>query len=155
MSDAAKKAKASSVRSRLRNLAREQKRPFDLLVQRYAIERSRYLVVAEKYEAMVKLGEGNSRMKDFYDLWLIARTFDLEPATLREAITHTFARRQTALPASRPVALSPTFSDSPIKQQQWKAFTTKAKVANEVPDLAQVCDVIWALLEHATTRTHG
>ncbi|MFU8806910.1 MAG: nucleotidyl transferase AbiEii/AbiGii toxin family protein, partial [Bradymonadaceae bacterium] len=35
-------AKASSVRSRLRNLAREQKRPFDLLVQRYAIERLLY-----------------------------------------------------------------------------------------------------------------
>jgi len=30
-------------------------------------------VIAEKFEAMIRLGEINSRMKDFYDIWLLSR----------------------------------------------------------------------------------
>jgi len=38
----------------------------------------RYTLVAEKLEAMVKLGLANSRMKDFYDIWLLSRLFSFE-----------------------------------------------------------------------------
>jgi hypothetical protein len=107
---------------------------------------SRYVVVAEKYEAMVKLGEVNSRMKDFYDLWLMAGMFDFDPTLLREAITNTFAQRQTPLPVSRPQALMPAFHGNPIKQQQWKAFTLKAKLIGDAPHLPEVCEVIWRLV---------
>jgi hypothetical protein len=65
-------------------------------------------VVAEKFEALVALGIVNTRIKDFYDLWLIAQTFRLERAILADAVTRTFARRQT----DRPVGIPPGLSDA-------------------------------------------
>ena len=58
----------------------------------------RETVVAEKFQAMVMLGIANSRMKDFYDLWTLARQFEFDGQVLSEAIRATFDRRQTPLP---------------------------------------------------------
>ncbi len=58
----------------------------------------RETVVAEKLEAMVKLGIANSRMKDFYDMEVLSRTFSFDGKSLREAIHNTFERRGTELP---------------------------------------------------------
>ena len=70
-----------------------------------------YSVISEKYQAMVMLGQANSRMKDFFDLAVIARRTELNGATLATAIAATFARRQTALPTERPMALTKQFSE--------------------------------------------
>ncbi len=80
---------------------------------------SRESSIAEKLEAMVKLGVLNSRMKDFYDIWLLARLFDFDGAILAEAIRRTFEHRGTQLPSE-----IEAFSDSFIysKQGQWTAF---------------------------------
>ena len=59
----------------------------------------RETVVAEKLETAVSLGMQNSRMKDFYDLWTMAREFEFEGAVLSHAIRNTFDRRKTAIPA--------------------------------------------------------
>lgn len=67
----------------------------------------------------MKLGELNSRMKDFYDIWLLSRQFDFEGATLAEAIRLTFDHRGTALP-NEVVAFSQAFIDA--RQVQWTAF---------------------------------
>ena len=85
-----------------------------------------YTVIAEKLHAMVVLGMNNSRMKDFFDLAVIARTSELDGVTLVSAIRATFARRNTSVPTSIPTALTTEFSSSPIKAQQWQAFVTKA-----------------------------
>lgn len=85
-----------------------------------------HTVIADKLHAMVVLGMNNSRMKDFFDLAVIARTSELDGGTLVDAIRATFARRGTPLPTSAPVALTTEFSASPIKAQQWRAFVTKA-----------------------------
>lgn len=87
-----------------------------------------YSVIAEKYQAMVMLGRANSRMKDFFDLAVIARRTALDGATLASAIAATFARRQTALPAERPLALTQQFGDDPAKQRQWRAFLGKNRI---------------------------
>lgn len=87
-----------------------------------------YTVIAEKYQAMVMLGQANSRMKDFFDLAFIARRTELDGATLATAIAATFARRQTALPAERPLALTQQFSDDPAKLRQWRAFLGKNSI---------------------------
>ena len=63
-------------------------------------------VVAEKTEAIVSLGIGNTRMKDFHDLWMIAQTLTFEFGTLTDAIQQTFERRRTSLPEQLPVGLS-------------------------------------------------
>ncbi len=74
-----------------------------------------HTVVAEKFEAMVKLGIANTRMKDFHDIWFVARRFEFDGPTLRKAIDATFARRQTNLPPLLE-ALTAAFADDPSKQ---------------------------------------
>ncbi len=59
---------------------------------------SRESAIAEKFETMAKLGVLNSRMKDFFDLWLVARLFDFDAKTLTTAIQKTFTRRETEIP---------------------------------------------------------
>jgi predicted nucleotidyltransferase component of viral defense system len=83
-------------------------------------------VVAEKFEAIVKLGMANSRMKDFYDLWVMAGRFEFAGSVFAEALSATFARRKTVLPAFPPLAFTPEFSASPAKQTQWRAFLRKS-----------------------------
>jgi len=80
---------------------------------------SRESAIAEKFEAMVSLGALNSRMKDFYDIWLLSRQFDFVGNDLAEAITLTFRQRETILPADIE-AFSKDFAEA--KQNQWAAF---------------------------------
>lgn len=82
--------------------------------------------MAEKFEALIKLGMANSRMKDFYDLWVMSERFEFRSPVLAEALAATFERRQTVLPASRPLALAPEFSASRAKQTQRGAFLRKS-----------------------------
>jgi predicted nucleotidyltransferase component of viral defense system len=84
---------------------------------------ARETVVAEKFQAMVALGRANSRMKDFYDIWLLSKSFTFETDRLARAIAATFARRHTAIPTQIPDALTPDFAADPLKQRQWAAFT--------------------------------
>ncbi len=88
-------------------------------------------VVAEKFEALVTLGMTNSRLKDFYDLWLIAQTFEFRRSSLVDAVQRTFARRGTALPADTPVGLSAEFAAT--WAGQWQAFLARERMA-AVPD---------------------
>jgi predicted nucleotidyltransferase component of viral defense system len=102
---------------------------------------ARETVIAEKFQAMVALGRANSRMKDFYDIWVLSRSFSFEGDRLARAIAATFARRETAIPAERPEALTPAFADDGQKQQQWRAFTedlsqTPGRLAEVVEDIA-------------------
>jgi predicted nucleotidyltransferase component of viral defense system len=78
-------------------------------------------VVAEKFEAMVSLGSINTRMKDFYDIWLLSRERDFEGRVLREAIVKTFQKRSTAV-VSDPVSLGSSFVTSESTQRLWTAF---------------------------------
>jgi len=80
---------------------------------------SRESSIAEKFETMVKLGVLNSRMKDFYDIWLLSRQFDFDGARLSEAIRLTFGQRDTELPAKVEI-FTESFIDE--KQVQWAAF---------------------------------
>ncbi len=63
-------------------------------------------VIAEKFNAMIVLGMANSRMKDYFDIWMLSRNFTIEADVLREAIRQTFEKRHTELPLDEPIALS-------------------------------------------------
>lgn len=65
----------------------------------------REVVVAEKFQAIVVLGIANSRMKDFFDLWMLASVFDFEGLRLSRAIKATFERRKTPLPSASPLGI--------------------------------------------------
>ena len=88
--------------------------------------------VAEKYQAMVKLGALNSRMKDFYDIWFLSCTFDFKGEILAEAIEKTFEKRKT--PVNMDAALfDPSFGRDGDKNVQWQGFIRKTKLIG-VPD---------------------
>jgi hypothetical protein len=85
----------------------------------------RYTVVAEKLEALTSLGMLNSRMKDFFDLWVLAKHSDFDGSVLLLAVTATFERRRTAVPQGLPIGLSDEFINDDKKGKQWQAFLRK------------------------------
>jgi len=101
--------------------------------------------IAEKLQAMVTLGELNSRMKDFYDIWLLSRHFDFDGATLARAIASTFAARGTDIPQS-PVALTAPFAESDAKRAQWQAFLRRNRLDGVPADFPEVVAALAAFL---------
>lgn len=85
----------------------------------------RYTVVAEKVETLVTLGMANSRMKDYFDLWLLQQEGGLDPDILRSALGATFNRRARPMPVRLPMGLSDDFANDVQKQRQWQAFLKK------------------------------
>ena len=77
-------------------------------------------VIAEKFNAMVTLGIANSRLKDFYDLWLISRTFEFDRAGLFAAIQRTFNRLDTPVPTALPTGLTDQYAEQ--WDARWKAY---------------------------------
>ena len=98
----------------------------------------RYTLVAEKLEAIVKLGLANSRMKDFYDIWLISKLFSFEGNVLRNALENTFERRRTVFPVATPFAFTSAFYEDHQKLVQWHGFIKKSKPDIPVGDLSAV-----------------
>jgi len=94
--------------------------------------------VAEKLQAIVALGIANSRMKDFFDLLVLARDFSFEGGILTEAIEATFERRRTEIPSEEPLAFTDEFGRDEIKTVQWKAFIRKSGLDLEKPELPNV-----------------
>ena len=107
----------------------------------------KYTVVAEKLHAICLLGMTNSRMKDYFDLWVLLTEEDLAPDELRRAVEATFARRRLAMPADLPIGLSDAFAQDPNKQRQWAAFFKKNGLApRELAEVvARLRDVFLAL----------
>lgn len=97
--------------------------------------------IAEKFHAMVILDMVNTRMKDFYDIWLLLTTLDFDNAVLREAIRRTFEKRDTPLPEDTPVALTDAFTEDQTKKLQWRAFLRKNRLDADL-ELATVAKII-------------
>jgi len=116
-----------------------------------------YTVIAEKYHAMVMLGPANSRMKDFFDLAVIARRTELDGATLAAAIGATFTRRQTALPNERPLALTRGFSEDATKLRQWQAFLNRNRIeaASLGETVALLENLLWPPTEVAAANSQA
>jgi len=83
-------------------------------------------VVAEKLEAIIVLGDRNSRIKDFFDLHHLAGRFQFDRVTLTEALRRTFARRRTPVPAEEPIGLTPTYWENASRAPQVRAFARRA-----------------------------
>lgn len=105
-----------------------------------------YTVVAEKFEAMVKLGTANTRMKDFHDVWFLAQRFEFDGPTLRKAIVATFARRRTLLPPA-PEPFTDVFANDPTKQAQWSAFLRRNGLTEITNQFSEVVAVLRKFIE--------
>lgn len=101
----------------------------------------REAVVAEKLEAMVSLGVTNSRIKDFYDVQMLASRFAFEGPALTQAVRATFLRRRTPFPAGTPLVLTRQFRAAPERQTQWRAFLRKGRL-DAPPDAGELADLL-------------
>jgi hypothetical protein len=102
--------------------------------------------IAEKFQAMVKLGVLNSRMKDFYDIWVLSRTFDFQGNILAEAVEKTFEKRKT--PVTLHAALfDPSFGKDGDKNIQWQSFIRKTKLLNAPESFEKVIGAVTLFLE--------
>ena len=99
-------------------------------------------VIAEKFHAMVTLGIANSRMKDFYDLYVLASRFAFDGAILVKAVRATFKRRKTTVPPVTPVALSDEFGSDSVKNIQWNAFVRKSGIEQKAPDFLTLLSIL-------------
>jgi hypothetical protein len=109
----------------------------------------KYTVVAEKFHAVCLLGMANTRMKDYFDLWVLLTEGSLEAAEMRRAVDATFARRQLVMPNSLPSGLSDAFAQDPAKQRQWAAFLQR----NQLGDLDLATVVVRLRSEFQKLRT--
>ena len=101
------------------------------------------VTIAEKFEAMVKLGLANSRMKDYYDVWYLATHRQFERERLRQAVRATFARRGTPVPTQTPGGLSDAFASDAARESAWRAFLNRSAVPEgKRPTLATAVRVI-------------
>lgn len=107
--------------------------------------------IAEKFQAMVALDMANTRLKDFYDIYMLAQTREFDGETLAKAIAVTFKRRNTPLPIETPRALTSDFSEDVGKQASWQAFLRKGRLSADGKTLAEVVEIIKEFLLSPTT----
>ncbi|HPO16540.1 MAG TPA: nucleotidyl transferase AbiEii/AbiGii toxin family protein [Candidatus Hydrogenedentes bacterium] len=112
---------------------------------------NRETAIAEKLDVMVKLGELNSRMKDYYDLWTLARHFEFDGSVLTDAIKATLERRGRRLQTNQLPGLEDAFAQTPSKQTQWKAFLRRTVPDQQDVELKEVVSTIRAFLSPLLT----
>jgi len=116
---------------------------------------SRYTVIAEKVEAITSLGMLNSRLKDFFDIWLLSEKFDFDFNLLAQAIAKTFQRRGTVIPTGLPIGLTKEFYEDPLKQSQWRAFLKKVSPGQKPASLQEAAERIGVFLQpFVTSENH-
>jgi predicted nucleotidyltransferase component of viral defense system len=103
-------------------------------------------VIAEKLHALVVIGERNTRVKDVYDLYVLAGQFFFDGAQLARAIAATFERRRTPITAASPAALTPRYFADGARAEQWRAYLTRNGLPGAPEDLVVVGEQVLAFL---------
>jgi hypothetical protein len=102
--------------------------------------------IAEKFQAMVKLGLLSSRMKDFYDIWFLSRSFDFKSEILLEALEETFKKRNTPI-INEPTIFDASFMNDGNKQSQWMGFIDRVKLDGAPKSFSNVATDIKLFLQ--------
>lgn len=102
----------------------------------------RETTISEKFQNMVEMGIGNSRMKDLYDIWFLSRNFEFQAQELRKAISETFKRRKTDIPNSPPVTVTDEFVEDDLTNTQWTAFLNDLELTEDDLTLKEVVEQI-------------
>jgi predicted nucleotidyltransferase component of viral defense system len=99
-------------------------------------------MIAEKLHALVSLGMANSRMKDFYDLWILANYFEFDGTNISRAIKATFSSRGSGIPEGEPLPLTPTYFEDLDKRTQWQAFLSKGSFKVQEEEFSTIIRVL-------------
>jgi len=111
-------------------------------------------VISEKFEAMITLGLLNSRMKDFYDIWLLMHQFDFKGINLSGALKKTFTHRKTELPERKPLFAEQIYNEASDRQTLWKMFLKKANIKHAPDKLSIITIEIEDFLVEPLTSLH-
>ena len=103
-------------------------------------------VIAEKFQAMVQLGEGNSRIKDFYDVYVLGTRFAFDGEQLSRSIAATFERRRTSIDGGLPLALTPRFFANEVRATMWRNYRTRNRLPGAPSDFAAVGELLQTFL---------
>ncbi|HEU5367476.1 MAG TPA: nucleotidyl transferase AbiEii/AbiGii toxin family protein [Ktedonobacterales bacterium] len=114
-----------------------------LILQAYSIES----IVAEKLDALANRGLLTSRLKDCYDLWMLAGQHPFDGSLLQQAIQATFAARGRVFTPELPIILTPAFAEDTQKQQQWAAFLNAKSATSAPASLAEALAPVTQLLK--------
>ena len=107
--------------------------------------------VAEKFEAMVRFGHRNSRMKDFHDVWALSDRFFFDGVKLRQAISDCFSRRSTDLNSEAPAALTSSFYTDTDLATRWRNYRAEMGLLTPPP---QSFEIIGARLRRFLEPIH-
>ena len=108
-------------------------------------------VIAEKLEAIVQFGRINSRLKDYFDLWILLSSTDADLSDVAPAISATFTRRGTAIPLTTPAGLSQEYAEDPRVVAQWRAFVTRNQLSapSLVAVISQLREIVMPMISQA------
>ena len=112
-------------------------------------------VISEKFEAMIKLGLLNSRMKDFYDIWLMTRQFEFKGANIAIAIKKTFNNRKTDIPKKKPLFADEIYDEKSDRQMLWSAFLKKGDMQHTPKTLSETAKTIERFLLEPILSLNG
>ncbi len=98
---------------------------------------SRESAIAEKFQAMVQHGEFNSRLKDFFDIWLLSQRTAFAGEVLAEAIRETFRHHRQEVSAS-PHAFDDPFALDPGRCAQWRRYVREYHLPEDTPEFPAV-----------------
>lgn len=110
-------------------------------VQTYSVE----TVIAEKFEAMISLALVNGRLKDFFDVYQLAKTEAFDGALLQEAVTNTFRHRGTGFDPNHPM-FEDAFGTNPERQRHWAAFLRRTGLQSAPKQFVEVTCLVRDLL---------
>ena len=102
--------------------------------------------IAEKLETIVARDLLNSRLKDYYDIYVLSMNERFELSVLSRAVKDTFERRSTPLPSETPMGLRQAFVVEPGKSPQWRSFLNKVGATGVPDDLAVIVQSVAAFL---------
>ena len=110
---------------------------------------SKEAVIAEKFHAISKYKDWSSRMKDYFDVWKISESYEIDSNSLAESIRATFNHRKTTIPTNVPPGLSKNVLSIPIVLKVWKSFVERNTLYDSLDFSIVLHEVSDFLMHHA------
>lgn len=89
-------------------------------------------VLAEKVETILQRGELNTRPRDFYDVYILTKTQDFDPALFLKALKSTTEHRKTSLILDNISDRVERIEKSNILKSRWMKYTEDYKYAEKI-----------------------